>query len=71
MGVAEDFARVQILLSLFDGDPEKWLAQIDPHGSPEMDGDVAFLRDVQQRLIDDPNYLEDMRRIVREFAARV
>lgn len=71
MGVAEDFARVQILLSLFDGDPDKWLAQIDLHGGAELDGDVAFLHEVQQRLAADPRYLDDMRRIVQEFAERV
>lgn len=71
MGLAEDFARMQILLSVFDGDPEKWLSQIDLHGGPELDRDVAFLREVQQRIDADPRYLEDMRRLLREFADRV
>lgn len=70
-GVAEDFARMQILLSVFDGDPDKWLAQINIHGGPELDRDADFLRAVQQRLAIDPSFLEDMRRILREFADRV
>ena len=68
IGLAENFARVQILLSVFDGDPDKWLDQIARHGGPENDGDVAFLLDMRQRLADDPALVDDMRRIVREFA---
>jgi hypothetical protein len=67
-GVAENFARVQILLTVFDGDPDKWLSLIQRCGSPADDADVPFLVEVRQRLADDPALLEDMRRIVREFA---
>jgi hypothetical protein len=70
-GVAEDFARMQILLSVFDGDPDKWLAQINMHGGAELDRDADFLREVRQRLEADPSFLDDMRRILREFADRV
>ena len=67
-GVAENFARVQILLTVFDGDPDKWLSLIQRSGSPADDADLPFLIEVRERLGADPSLLDDMRRIVREFA---
>ncbi|HEX8169968.1 MAG TPA: hypothetical protein VF824_05440 [Thermoanaerobaculia bacterium] len=68
-GVAADFARVQILLNVFDGDPDKWLSLIARNGSDD-DGDLPFLTSMKERLADDPSYLDDLRRLVREFAER-
>jgi hypothetical protein len=70
-GVAEDFARVQILLTVFDGDPDKWLAMIRASGTLEDQADVPFLLDLKERMNADPDVLGDMRRIVREFMERV
>lgn len=70
-GVAEDFARVQILLTVFDGDPDKWLAMIRNSGTPEDQADVPFLLDIKQRMNQDAEVIGDMRRIVREFTERV
>jgi hypothetical protein len=70
-GVAEDFARVQILLTVFDGDPDKWLEMIRTSGTLEDQADVPFLMEMKQRMEEDSEVIDDMRRIVREFAERV
>ena len=65
-----NFARVHILISLFDGDPEKWLQFIRTEGTPEeRQYDLPFVEDLQQRLSAEPFLVEDMRRLVREFSA--
>jgi hypothetical protein len=69
-GVAEDFARVQILLTVFDGEPEKWLDMIRTSGTPADQTDVPFLLELKQRLDEEPEMIDDMRRIVREFMER-
>ena len=68
--VAANFARVQMLLTLFDGDPDKWLEMIERSGSAEDEADVPFLVVMKQRISDDPGFIDDMRRIVAEFAAK-
>ena len=69
-GVAEDFARVQILLTLFDGDPDKWLDMIRTSGTAADQTDVPFLLELKDRLDEDPDVINDMRRIVQEFTDR-
>lgn len=69
-GLSANFARVQILLTVFDGDPDKWLEAIQRWGNANDDADVPFVVAVKQRLAEDPALLDDMRRIVREFAER-
>ena len=68
--VAANFARVQMLVTVFDGDPDKWLDLIERSGAPEDEADVPFLVAIKHRLAEDPSLLGDMRRIVNEFAAR-
>ena len=68
--VAANFARMQMLLTLFDGDPDKWLEMIERAGSAEDESDLPFLLAVKQRIGEDAGFLDDMRRIVGEFAAR-
>jgi len=69
--VAANFARMQVLLTLFDGDPDKWLALIEGgEGSAEDDADVPFLVVMKQRIAEDPGFLADMRRIIDAFAIR-
>lgn len=69
--LAANFARVQILLTMFDGDPDKWLETIDRNGGPEDDGDVPFLLTLKTRLSTEPTLLDDLRRIVGELAERL
>lgn len=67
-GVAENFARVQILLTVFDGDPEKWLELIERSASAGDEGDRRFALDMRERIAHDPSLIAELRRIVREFA---
>ncbi|HKO54618.1 MAG TPA: hypothetical protein VJ276_02000 [Thermoanaerobaculia bacterium] len=65
-----NFARVHILISIFDGDPDRWLRFITTEGtSEEREHDLPFVIDLQQRLAAEPFLIEDMRRLVRDFSA--
>lgn len=69
--VASNFARMQMLLTLFDGDPDKWLDLIERGGgSAEDEADVPFLVVMKQRIAEDPEFMADMRRIIDAFAIR-
>ena len=69
-GASANFARLQILMTVFDGDPDKWLDAIVRWGHNGDDADVPFLVAIKQRLANDPSFLDDMRRIMREFSER-
>jgi hypothetical protein len=69
-GLAASFARVQILVTFYDGDPQLWLDAIESGETPGDEADETFLYTMQQRMSDDPRLLADMRRIIGEFAAR-
>ena len=66
--LAANFARVQILVAWYGGDPDRYLAAI-ANGTEDAE-DMDFLRQLKQRLHVDPSLLSDMRRIVGEFAMR-
>lgn len=66
--LAANFARVQILVAWYGGDPDRYLEAIS-NGMEDLD-DRAFLRQIKERLRIDPSLLDDMRRIVGEFATR-
>jgi len=70
-GLAASFARVQILVSYYDGDPVRWQQEIERGQMPGDESDVAFLTAIADRMRNDPALLDDMRRLVGEFAARV
>jgi len=64
-----NFARVHILVSLFDGDPGKWIDFILRDGTAEERAhDLPFVQQVQRRLASDPGFIQEMRRLVREFS---
>jgi hypothetical protein len=66
--LAANFARVQLLISWYGGDPDRYLAAI--HGGIEDENDMPFLLSMKRRLREEPSLAEDMRRIVDEFASR-
>ena len=66
--LAANFARVQILVAWYGGDPDRYLEAI-ANGVEDGD-DMHFLRQIKQRLLVEPSLLADMRRIVGEFATR-
>ncbi len=70
-GLAASFARVQILVSFYDGDPQLWQEAIERGETPADQADLAFLETMTQRIAGDPRLIDDLRRIVAEFAARV
>lgn len=64
-----EFARMQILVTLFDTDPDKWLDFIRRYGTAdEHRDDVPFLLELRERMQHDPAIAGDMRRIIREVA---
>jgi hypothetical protein len=67
--LAANFARVQLLISWYDGDPDRYLAAID--GGIEDVTDTPFLLSMKRRLREEPRLLDDMRRIVNEFANQI
>ena len=69
-GASANFARLQILMTIFDGDPDKWLDAIVRWGNKGDDIDVPFLVALKQHIAHDPTFLDDMRRIMRDFSER-
>jgi hypothetical protein len=68
--LVSNFARAHILISLFDGDPEKWLQFILRDGSAdERTNDVPFLQEVRRRATEDPGYLPRLRDAIRAVSA--
>lgn len=65
-----NFARVHILIALFDGDPDKWLEFIATDGTPEeREYDVPFILRIKDRLDSEPHLIDDMRHLVRQFSS--
>ena len=69
-GLAASFARVQILVSFYDGDPQLWQEAIERGETPADDADLQFLDTMTQRIAADAQLIDDLKRIVGEFAAR-
>ena len=67
--LAANFARVQILVAWYGGDPDRYLDAIQR--GYEDQADTSFVVAMKRRLAVDPSLLEDMRRIVDEFASRL
>lgn len=69
-GLAASFARVQILITFYDGDPQLWQEAIARGETPSDDADLQFLDKITQRIAEDPTLIDDLKRIVGQFAAR-
>ncbi|HEY0157537.1 MAG TPA: hypothetical protein VGF28_09655 [Thermoanaerobaculia bacterium] len=67
--LAANFARVQILVTWYGGDPDRYLAAIE-EGLEDAE-DRPFLEALKVRLETEHFLLDDMRRIVAEFASRI
>lgn len=66
--LAANFARVQILVTWYGGDPDRYLDAIANGVEDAEDGE--FLRQLKERLNVDPSLVADMRRMINEFANR-
>lgn len=59
--VVAQFIRFHVLMRVYGGDPDAWLAAIE---SPRDDGDIRFLRLMRTRLRHDPELLSGIREMV-------
>jgi hypothetical protein len=67
-----DFARVHVFLSIFDGDPDKWIDFIERDGTPhEREHDLPFARAIKFRMAKDPTVIPRLRQVVTEFSSLV
>lgn len=63
------FARIHILLAVFDGNPDRWLDMIAADGTPEeREADFRFLVGLKKRMMERPTLLEELRGSIRDFA---
>ena len=60
--VVAEFLRYHVLVRVFDGDPDAWLAALRERGGD--DGDVRFVRWIRSRLRRDPALIVSIRRMV-------
>ena len=64
------FARVHILLSVFNGDADAWLAMIASSGTDEeVTNDAPFLAALKRRLVQEPDLIDELRQAVQQFAS--
>lgn len=65
-----NFARIHILVTLFDGKPDLWLDFIERDGTQEeREYDLPFIVNLKQRMSEDPTLLATMRRLVRDVSS--
>ena len=60
--VVAEFLRYHVLIRVFDGDPDAWLAHLRERGGD--DGDLRFVRWIRSRLRQDPSLLISIRKMV-------
>lgn len=58
------FLRYHVLIRVFHGDPDAWLAQLQARGRADDGGDLRFVRWIRSRLRQDPALLASIRRLV-------
>ena len=66
--VSADFARAQILVTVYDGDLDRYVEAV--RRGDEDESDLPFLETIGRRLATDPHLIRDMQRLVGEFATR-
>jgi hypothetical protein len=65
-----NFARVHMLVALFDGDPQKWIEFLDQNGTPEeRRREMPIAQAFRRRAMSDPGYIEKLRAAVRQFSS--
>jgi sorbitol-specific phosphotransferase system component IIA len=58
------FLRYHVLIRVYHGDPDAWLAQLQARGRADDGGDLRFVRWIRSRLRQDPGLLAAIRRMV-------
>jgi len=62
------FARAEMLVALFDGDPQKWIEFLDRNGTPEEQRrELPVAQDFRRRAASDPDYIARLRDAVQQF----
>jgi len=68
--LVSNFARAHILISLFDGDPDKWLDFIQRDGTDEeRANDVPFVLEMRRRAANDSSFIGRLREAVQSVSA--
>jgi hypothetical protein len=64
-----NFARAQILIALFDGDPDKWIEFLRSEGTAEeLENDLPWALGMKRRLAHDPTHLHRLREMLDSFS---
>jgi hypothetical protein len=64
-----NFARVHMLVALFDGDPQKWIEFLDENGTPEeRRREMPIAQAFRRRAMSEPGYIEKLRDAVQQFS---
>ncbi|HEY2324873.1 MAG TPA: hypothetical protein VGJ82_18580 [Thermoanaerobaculia bacterium] len=64
------FARVHILLSVFNGNADAWLSMIASSGTEEeVANDAPFLAELKRRLVREPDLIDELREALQHFAS--
>jgi hypothetical protein len=64
------FARVHILLSVFNGNADAWLSMIASSGTEEeVANDAPFLAELKRRLVREPDLIDELRDALQHFAS--
>jgi hypothetical protein len=58
------FLRYHVLIRVFHGDPDAWLAELQARGRADDGGDLRFVRWIRSRLRQDPALLAEIREMV-------
>jgi len=66
--VSANFARAQILVTVYDGELDRYVDAV--RQGLEDEADLAFLETIGRRLSQEPHLVRDISRLVGEFAAR-
>ena len=60
-----DLLRYHVLVRVYDGDADRWIAQLKEERGTACESDIRFARWVRTRLRRDPSFLEHIRAAVQ------
>lgn len=70
--VVANFARVHMLFSIFDGDPDKWIEFLNRYGTEsERAHDLPFAEDIRRRSQADEMLLPRLKIMMRDFSTLI
>ena len=60
----EDYLRFQVLVRVYDGDPDRWIAELKRRPGAEFESDMRFARWIRTCLRRDPALIDWIREAV-------